>query len=102
MDMWRFMEGSAAAAETVGIRATLVPYVADGEFDYFETIESNRRLLETHRTAADGRVRTWVGLEHLFYCSEACFRDGARTGRGVRHRAPHPLVGVDLGGRRSR
>ena len=75
MDMWRFMEGSAAAAETVGIRATLVPYVADGEFDYFETIESNRRLLESHRTAADGRVRTWVGLEHLFYCSEQCFRD---------------------------
>src|SRR6185503_13452604 len=26
MDMWRHMEGSAAAAETVGIRATLVPY----------------------------------------------------------------------------
>jgi 5-methylthioadenosine/S-adenosylhomocysteine deaminase len=75
MDMWRFMEGSAAAAETIGLRATLVPYVADGEFDYFETLESNRRLLETHRTAADGRVRTWVGLEHLFYCSEECFRD---------------------------
>jgi 5-methylthioadenosine/S-adenosylhomocysteine deaminase len=75
MDMWRYMEGSAAAAETIGIRATLVPYVADGEFDYFETLESNRRLLETHRTAAHGRVRTWVGLEHLFYCSEQCFRD---------------------------
>jgi 5-methylthioadenosine/S-adenosylhomocysteine deaminase len=75
MDMWRYMEGSAAAAETVGLRATLVPYVADGEFDYFETLESNRRLLETHRRAADGRVRTWVGLEHLFYCSEQCFRD---------------------------
>ncbi len=75
MDMWRYMEGSAAAAETIGLRATLVPYVADGEFDYFETLASNRRLLETHRTAADGRVRTWVGLEHLFYCSEQCFRD---------------------------
>src|SRR3954454_8525218 len=37
MDMWRFMEGSAAAAETLGIRATLVPYVADGEYDWFET-----------------------------------------------------------------
>jgi 5-methylthioadenosine/S-adenosylhomocysteine deaminase len=76
MDMWRFMEGSAAAAQTVGLRATLVPYVADEEgFDYFESIESNRRLLETHRQAAEGRVRTWVGLEHLFYCSEQCFRD---------------------------
>jgi 5-methylthioadenosine/S-adenosylhomocysteine deaminase len=74
MDMWRFMDGSAAAAEQIGIRATLVPYVADEEgFDYFETIESNRKLLESHRSAADGRVRTWVGLEHLFYCTPACF-----------------------------
>src|SRR3954447_11370219 len=70
MDMWRFMEGSAEAAQILGTRATLVPYVADGEYDWFETIESNRRLLETHRTASDGRVRTWVGLEHLMYCSE--------------------------------
>jgi 5-methylthioadenosine/S-adenosylhomocysteine deaminase len=75
MDMWRFMEGSALAAERVGIRATLVPYVADEEgFDYFETIESNRRLLESHRTAADGRVRSWVGLEHLLYCTPGAFR----------------------------
>jgi 5-methylthioadenosine/S-adenosylhomocysteine deaminase len=73
MDMWRFMEGSAAAAETLGVRATLVPYVADGVFDWFETLETNRRLLETHHTAADGRVRAWVGLEHLMYCSEECF-----------------------------
>jgi 5-methylthioadenosine/S-adenosylhomocysteine deaminase len=73
MDMWRHMEGSAEAAATLGIRATLVPYVADGVYDWFETIESNRRLLESHHTAADGRVRTWVGLEHLLYCSESCF-----------------------------
>jgi 5-methylthioadenosine/S-adenosylhomocysteine deaminase len=73
MDMWRFMEGSAEAAATLGIRATLVPYVADGVYDWFETIETNRRLLESHGTSADGRVRTWVGLEHLMYCSEECF-----------------------------
>jgi 5-methylthioadenosine/S-adenosylhomocysteine deaminase len=74
MDMWRFMEGSAAAAGEIGIRATLVPYVADAEgSDYFESIESNRALLETTRTAFDGRVRSWVGLEHLFYCTPACF-----------------------------
>ncbi len=74
MDMWRFMEGSARAAELVGIRATLVPYVADlPEFGYFETIESNRRLLESHHRTAEGRVRTWVGLEHLFYCSPEAF-----------------------------
>ena len=75
MDMWRYMEGSADAADTLGIRATLVPYVADGEFDWFESIESNRRLLASHLSASDGRVRTWVGLEHLMYCSEKCFAE---------------------------
>jgi 5-methylthioadenosine/S-adenosylhomocysteine deaminase len=76
LDMWRFMEGSAEAAEEIGIRATLAPYTAD-LYDYFESLESNRRLLETHRTAADGRVRAWVGLEHLFYCSPEMFRGAA-------------------------
>jgi 5-methylthioadenosine/S-adenosylhomocysteine deaminase len=74
MDMWRFMEGSADVAAELGIRATLVPYVADEEgFDFFESIESNRRLLESHAVAAEGRVRTWVGLEHLMYCTKECF-----------------------------
>ncbi len=78
MDMWRFMEGSARAAEHVGIRATLVPYVADeAGFDFFESLESNRQLLQTHRTAAEGRVRTWVGLEHLFYCTPEAFSAAA-------------------------
>jgi 5-methylthioadenosine/S-adenosylhomocysteine deaminase len=79
MDMWRYMEGSARAAELVGLRATLVPYVADAPgFDFFETLESNRRLLEKHRTSAAGRVRTWVGLEHLFYCTPEAFHAAAR------------------------
>jgi 5-methylthioadenosine/S-adenosylhomocysteine deaminase len=74
MDMWRFMEGSAAAAGQIGIRATLVPYVSDIDgFDYFESIDSNRALLETTRSAFDGRVRSWVGLEHMFYCTPAAF-----------------------------
>jgi 5-methylthioadenosine/S-adenosylhomocysteine deaminase len=76
MDMWRFMEGSARAADQIGIRATLVPYTAD-LYDHFETLATNRALLESHRTAADGRVRTWVGLEHIFYCSAEMFRAAA-------------------------
>lgn len=78
MDMWRFLEGSADAADQVGIRATLVPYVADvGDFDYFESLDSTLELLRTHRTASDGRVRSWVGLEHIFYCSPEAFRAAA-------------------------
>ena len=76
LDMWRFMEGSAQAAADVGIRATLAPYCAD-RYDYFESLESNRRLLESHLVAAEGRVRSWVGLEHLFYCSPEMFRAAA-------------------------
>ena len=76
LDMWRFMEGSVEAATEVGIRATLAPYGAD-RYDFFESIETNRRLLENHLTAADDRVRSWVGLEHLFYCSPEMFRAAA-------------------------
>ncbi len=81
MDMWRFMEGSAAVAGELGIRATLVPYVADEEgYDYFESIASNRALLEGLADAggaasAEGRVRGWVGLEHLMYCTAGCFAE---------------------------
>jgi 5-methylthioadenosine/S-adenosylhomocysteine deaminase len=76
LDMWRFMEGSARAAEQIGIRATLAPYTAD-KYDWFDNLETNRRLLETHRSVADGRVRAWVGLEHMFYCSPEMFRQAA-------------------------
>jgi len=81
MDMWRFMEGSAAVAAQLGVRATLVPYVADEEgYDYFESIASNRALLEMLAdaggdAAAEGRVRGWVGLEHLLYCTPTCFEE---------------------------
>ncbi|MEM9748683.1 MAG: amidohydrolase [Actinomycetota bacterium] len=76
LDMWRFMEGSARAAEALGIRATLAPYTAD-RYDHFESLETNRRLLETHRSIDGGRIQTWVGLEHIFYCSPQMFRDAA-------------------------
>lgn len=76
LDMWRFMEGSARAAEEIGIRATLAPYTAD-EYDWFETLDTNRRLLESHHGAAGGRVRVWVGLEHMFYCSPEMCRAAA-------------------------
>ncbi len=76
LDMWRFMEGSARAAEAIGIRATLAPYTAD-KYSWFETLATNRQLLETHRNVADGRIRAWVGLEHMFYCSPQMFRDAA-------------------------
>lgn len=71
VDMWRYMQGSAKAANEIGIRAVLVPYVGEHpDYNYFETIESNERLLEDWHGKANGRINVWVGLEHLFYATE--------------------------------
>ena len=96
--------GLGRVAAELGIRATLVPYVADEEgYDYFETIDSNRALLERPpHGAADGRVRAWVGLEHLLYCSPGVLRRGRGAGRGVRHRASTPTRPSRSGRCRSR
>jgi len=76
VDMWRYLEGAAEAAGDLGIRATLVPYVADAEgYDYFETLDTTRILLDGVGTAVEGRVRSWVGIEHLFYATERCFAE---------------------------
>ena len=78
VDMWRYMDRSAEVAAQIGLRATLVPYVADeAGYDYFETLDTNRALLESHRDYAGGRVRSWVGLEHLMYCSAGAFEKAA-------------------------
>jgi 5-methylthioadenosine/S-adenosylhomocysteine deaminase len=72
VDMWRYMDGSARAAQTIGNRLVAVPYVgAHPDYDYFDTIDDNERLLESWHGKADGRIKVWVGLEHLFYADEA-------------------------------
>jgi 5-methylthioadenosine/S-adenosylhomocysteine deaminase len=68
VDMWRYMDGSADAAKHLGIRACLVPYVAEHpDHNYFETLDSNEALINKWHQGADGRLQVWVGLEHLFY-----------------------------------
>lgn len=68
VDMWRHMEGSARAAQALGIRAVLVPYVGEHpDHDYFETLDSNERLINAWHGKAEGRINVWVGLEHMFY-----------------------------------
>ena len=62
---------------------------------------SSRTVVCSRATAmaADGRVRT-LGRARAPLLLLARDVPGRRsTGRGVRHRHPHPLVGVDLGGR---
>ena len=74
VDMWRHMHGSARAAEQLGIRAVLVPYVAEHpDHDYFETLDSNEALIQKWH-GAGGRINIWVGLEHMFYATPAAYR----------------------------
>lgn len=72
VDMWRFMDGSARAAQALGNRLVAVPYVgAHPEYDYFDTLDQNEALIADWHGGADGRISVWVGLEHLFYADEA-------------------------------
>ncbi|MBR3371335.1 MAG: amidohydrolase [Rhodobacteraceae bacterium] len=72
VDMWRFMDGSARAAQALGNRLVAVPYVGEHpDYDYFDRLDQNEALIENWHGGADGRVQVWVGLEHLFYATEA-------------------------------
>lgn len=82
VDMWRHMDGSARAADALGLRAVLVPYVAEHpEHDYFETLDINEALIERWHGGASGRVHVWVGLEHMFYATPAAWRRCAEISR---------------------
>ncbi|HEY9528892.1 MAG TPA: amidohydrolase [Anaerolineales bacterium] len=74
VDMWRHMHGGAKAAAQLGIRAVLVPYVAEHpDHDYFETLKTNEALIKQWHGGADGRVHVWVGLEHMFYATPEAY-----------------------------
>ena len=75
VDMWRYMHGSAKAAAELGIRAVLVPYVAEHpDHDYFETLNTNEALIQQWHGGANGRIHVWVGLEHMFYASPEAWK----------------------------
>lgn len=72
LDMWRYMDGSARAAQALGNRLVAVPYVGEHpEYDYFDRLDQNEALIANWHGGADGRVSVWVGLEHLFYADAA-------------------------------
>lgn len=82
VDMWRYMDGSARAADALGIRAVLVPYVAEHpDHDYFETLDSNERTLRHWHGKAEGRVQVWVGLEHMFYATPPAWQRAVAMAR---------------------
>ena len=74
MDMYRFPHRGAEAATDLGMRAHLVPYAADHPTKhFFETLETSEQLIRDCHNGGDGRVKVWLGLEHITYCSEEMF-----------------------------
>ncbi len=74
LDMYRYMHRCADAANTLGMRAFLAPYVADHpEKNFFETLNKNEDLIKTHHKTNHDRIHVMVSLEHLFYCSEQAY-----------------------------
>jgi len=82
VDMCIRPEPALAAARDIGIRAIIVPYVADSK-PFAPSLEQNARMLET-AADPDDRVRVWVGLHDLESCSDDNVREGAELAR--RHR----------------
>jgi 5-methylthioadenosine/S-adenosylhomocysteine deaminase len=76
VDMCLFPRAALRAARETGIRATVVPYVADAK-PFTPPLEAAEGLREELPTD-DGRVRLWVGLHDLESCSDAQVAAAAR------------------------
>lgn len=75
MDMYRFLHKGADAAQVLGLRVHLVPYAADHPTKhFFETLETSEALIAYCAGLDPLKVRPWLGLEHITYCSEQMFR----------------------------
>lgn len=77
VDMCLFPEEALAAAEEIGIRALIAPYVADS-MPFTPTLERTAALLGKPR---HDRLRVWVGLHDLESCSDAQIRAGVALAR---------------------
>lgn len=82
VDMWRYMDGAARAAAALGNRLVTVNYTgAHPDYDYFDTLDDNERMLRDWHGAAGGRINVWVGLEHPFYADAAGMRRAVAMAR---------------------
>jgi 5-methylthioadenosine/S-adenosylhomocysteine deaminase len=79
VDMCIRPEPALRAACDIGIRAVIVPYVADTK-PFAPSLERNARMLEGARDP-DDRVQVWVGLHDLESCSDTSVREGAELAR---------------------
>lgn len=75
LDMCLFPEAAIRAAREVGIRAVVVPYVADSK-PFTPTLAVTERLLAAGPRYGD-RVTVWSGLHDLESCSDLQVQAGA-------------------------
>ena len=73
-DMYRRLEGLAAAAEEIGIRAVLSNDIADPEHG-LDTLEDAQAAHASRHGSANGRIEVAVGIEWLPLASEGLLRD---------------------------
>ena len=74
-DMYRHMDQAAIVAGEMGLRVFLAPYAADvPPYDFFETSDTNERLIKDWHGAFDGRVQVEAGIEDVFYSSDMMYR----------------------------
>ncbi len=78
VDMCLRPEPAMAAAREIGIRAVIVPYVADTK-PFAPSLRDNARLIET--AERDERVQLWVGVHDLESCSDDCIRAAGELAR---------------------
>jgi len=82
LDMYRKLHHGAKAALDLGMRVHLAPYVADrADKTFFETLDDNEALINQLHLSGNGQVHVWIGLEHLFYCSEAAYHRAAQMAK---------------------
>ncbi len=101
LDMYKYMDRCADAAEEVGIRAILAPMVSDSPEDGLERFEDNVKLIKDKPELAKGRIKVWFGLENLLCCSPELISKATECARryGVRihmHASVESLEEVEI------
>jgi 5-methylthioadenosine/S-adenosylhomocysteine deaminase len=68
VDMHQFMHRCGEAAEKLGVRAMLTPYVSD-MLPHLSKLDENEELFRNWNDRADGRVKVWFGVDGIWDCT---------------------------------
>ncbi len=79
LDMYRFMDRCAVAAEKLGIRAVLSSMAADRpEYSFLEKFDDNEKLVKEWKSSS-GLVKIWFGFEHTLCCTDELLEKIAKS-----------------------